>query len=697
VTRLARGYRSRHYGQVTDTGRVERLELHLPGLLRLLGESLYSDPRVAYRELVQNAHDACVRRQLADEPDYAPRISVSTRRDGARHFVAIADNGHGLDDDDIRLFLSTIGRGQTGELRSLLESSGSSDHERLVGQFGVGLISAFLVADRVEVRTRRGDRDQGYRWICEGQQTYRIEALQREAVGSEVVLRIREDRRELGDPDVIHDAVRHFARFLEVPIFVGDEAINPETLPWLTVAGRPHIDRATLAHEWCRRGKPLATIELAPFVDPELGAITLHGLLVIPEGSQLSLHELGEVGVLIRRMLITTSERDLLPPWARFVTGLVDCPGLEPTASREQVRKNPVMLAVKRAIAAQLLGGLAAIQRQTPAIWRAFLDGHGAVLKSWSARYRELFEAIADEVTFHTTRGAMTLPAYLEELGEDAIYYFDDDEEARNMTLLLESTSRPVIDARYAGDGEFLEMFARERNVRLVRQLEAEGAVVVEVAAPSDGLVRLAGWLEEPDLAVRIARYAPASLPAFVRVPRRVETQALAKQALEGERVHSALRGLLASYVDRRPVQVDERRTLFLNADNPLVQRLADHSADSAKARPAAQMIGAMARLVSGEVLAPSSLMSAYRAASSALEVLLGGEVAAAPVPAARVIPPEWATRRAGLSPKHARLFAANYATFEAVIAATPEAVAGVLGLPVTIAEAVRTLAREEP
>jgi molecular chaperone HtpG len=413
---------------------------------------------------------------------------------------------------------------------------------------------------------------------------------------------------------------------------------------------------------------------------------------VIPEGSQLSVHELGDVGVLIRRMLIATRERELLPPWARFVTGLVDCAALEPTASREQVRRGPELVAVQQAIAQQLLAWLARLQTQ-PETWRAILEGHGSIVKMWAARHRELFDVVGDHVRFRTTRGTMTLPAYLEELGEHAVYYFDDDVEARAMALLLESSARPVIDAQYSGDVAFLHAYADAHGVKLVRQLEAEHGALTPLASPPPELALLASWLVEPDLAVELARFAPASLPGFVRVPPRTENQERTRRALDTASVHSALRGLLGEYTARAPETAAARRTLFLNADNPLIQQLAARASNDplGHARSAAQLVAAMARLVAGETLAPSSLLSAYQAASAALGALIGAE----PSAAGRAIPIGWATDTAGLSPKHARLVVQHFPTFEALAAANERELAETLGLPVTIANALRTLAGE--
>src|SRR5258708_1051616 len=153
------------------------VEIHLPGLLKVLGEHLYSNPRVALRELIQNAHDSCVRRREEDPEgtggDYQPTISVQI--DHAAHQLLIEDNGSGLTHDEITVFLATVGRGYTRELREKLGQAERDEALELIGMFGLGLLSAFMVASRVEITTTSYQTpDIAWRWISEGGQSYAL-------------------------------------------------------------------------------------------------------------------------------------------------------------------------------------------------------------------------------------------------------------------------------------------------------------------------------------------------------------------------------------------------------------------------------------------------------------------------------------------------------------------------------------------
>src|SRR5262249_33879382 len=131
----------------------QRFNLHLPGLLKVLAEHLYTSKKVGVRELIQNAHDSCVRRKIeANEPYYRPRISVSL--DAPARTVTISDNGNGLTEEEIGTYLATIGRGYTRELRERLAFSSPTEAAELIGQFGLGFLSAFLLAGEVTLLTR---------------------------------------------------------------------------------------------------------------------------------------------------------------------------------------------------------------------------------------------------------------------------------------------------------------------------------------------------------------------------------------------------------------------------------------------------------------------------------------------------------------------------------------------------------------
>ena len=343
-------------------------KLHLPGLLKVLAEHLYSNKQVAVRELIQNAHDGCRRRQAeSNETDYAPRIDIQI--DTARRVLSISDNGNGLTRTEIEDYLATIGRSYTRELRQNLSALSPDEAARLIGQFGFGFLSAFLLADEVRVITKSLSGDDAFEWNSDGGETYEIKDAKRAQTGTTVELRVKSAASFVLQGQALLEIIRQFADFLPIPIYLNgaSEQANLGTPPWnarnVEAATRDYIERAFETSE------PLAIIPLHDVIE-EVGddqiTIPLRGFLFVPPGSVASVREYGDMLVFIRRMFICREDKDLLPPWARFVRGAIDCPLLQPTASREDLHQDETFERVRGAIEEQLAQGLQDIAQNQP-------------------------------------------------------------------------------------------------------------------------------------------------------------------------------------------------------------------------------------------------------------------------------------------------------------------------------------------
>ncbi|HEY7414489.1 MAG TPA: ATP-binding protein, partial [Ktedonobacteraceae bacterium] len=357
------------------------VDIHLPGLLKVLGEHLYSDPRVAIRELIQNAHDSCVRRQQEDpagKESYEPRIHVFV--DPGAHQLIIEDNGSGLTHDEITVFLATVGRGYTRELREQLGRAQREEALDLIGMFGLGLLSSFMIASRIEITTASYQApDEAWRWISEGGQSYALRKASSKAIGTTVCLNLRDDARFLLDVAVLSETLNTYAVFLPTPIYVADNPtpINTSPAPWL------EEDRAATAQArtaryiaWVEQHtetRPLTVLPLQDIQTDDGQVIPLYGVLYVPPRSVVSIQEHGNVTVYVRHMLITERERDLLPSWARFVNGIIDCPLLNPTASRETLRHDDIYEAVQEALGKALLAHFEALADRAPLDWQAIV------------------------------------------------------------------------------------------------------------------------------------------------------------------------------------------------------------------------------------------------------------------------------------------------------------------------------------
>ena len=170
-----------------------RFQLHLPGLLKVLAEHLYSTQKVGIRELIQNAHDSCVRRAVERaEPGYRPRIDLEVEPRANR--LSIADNGSGLTAEEIHTYLTVIGRGYTRELREILAADEVERSRDLIGQFGIGFLSAYLLASEVKVETRSSGCSP-LRWYSAGDEEFELTEGSRAETGTTVELRLKPSAR----------------------------------------------------------------------------------------------------------------------------------------------------------------------------------------------------------------------------------------------------------------------------------------------------------------------------------------------------------------------------------------------------------------------------------------------------------------------------------------------------------------------
>ncbi len=468
----------------------QRFTLHLPGLLKVLAEHLYSSKKVGVRELIQNAHDSCVRRKIErNESDYRPRIDV--RLDAPRRLVVITDNGNGLTEEEIGTYLSTIGRGYTRELRERLALCSPAEAAELIGQFGLGFLSSFLLASEVVLTTRSVQGGPALRWCSTGDEHYDLAPAERDEVGTTVQLKVKPAASFILNEQTLTDTVRTYADFLPIPIHVnGDEyPVNLMAPPW--EADEP--DRAVL--EYIGRAfhgaKPLCVLPLHDAkvnVGHDKLTVPLKGFLFVPPGSVASVREFGDLTVFIRRMFICERERDLLPPWARFVRGVIECPLLQPTASREGIHQDENFESVRQALEEQLGDGLRRLAREDPQTWKRVVRGHSDVIIGWAVTDNEFFERVEDIVTFRTTRGPLSVPEYLDQSGGN-LYYVTRELGSLQEQLLAEGRDVPAIDASWFSVTPFLEKYAhRHPEVGLV-QLDGEAAQLD--AAGAERAVRL--------------------------------------------------------------------------------------------------------------------------------------------------------------------------------------------------------------
>jgi molecular chaperone HtpG len=610
----------------------QRFALHLPGLLKVLAEHLYTSKKVGIRELIQNAHDSCLRRQIEHpDPHYRPRIDVWL--DEKRRVITIADNGNGLTEDEIRNYLSTIGRGYTRELRERLAFDSPEEAAALIGQFGLGFLSAFLVASEVTLTTRSITGSPALRWHSAGDEHYDLAPAERDSVGTSVELHVKPAAAFLLQEDTLAETVRGYADFLPVPIHVqGDpEPINLMAPPWENAPekeGQPEQFLAAL-RVYIQRvyggSRPLAIFPLRDATVPvghDTLTIPLAGFLFVPPGSVVSVREYGDLSIYIRRMFICDRERELLPSWARFVRGVIECPLLQPTASREGIHQDENFDLVRRALETQLTEALQELASDEPATWRKVVRGHADVIVGWAVSDASFFEKVEDIVTFRTTRGPLSLPEYLEQSG-GTLYYVTRELGSLQEQLLAEGRDVPAIDAAWFSVTPFLEKYAqRHEGIELVR-LDGEAEQLLRPIRETESFAPLLAHYRERGVRAQLATFRPHAAPALILYPPGAELAREAEASLQSGDLPGPLAGLVQNYIEGRFANRDELAgTLYLNASNPLVRRLAEQPIDPLTRGLLLDLLLPIARLFAGRMLSASEASAAFGDLTRAMEGL---------------------------------------------------------------------------
>jgi molecular chaperone HtpG len=435
---------------MTQTASTHGFKAEVQQLLDLMIHSVYSDREVFLRELVSNAADALdkaryvgLTQELVGIGGEEPGIRVLVDDDAKT--ITIEDDGIGMSEAEVIKYLGTIAHSGSKEfLQRLKESEGGAPE--LIGQFGIGFYSSFMVADRVIVETRAAVGDEAsVRWTSTGAGTYELEACDKQTRGTRIEIHLREDAAEFADESSLRAAVRKHSNFVSWPIHVGEEQANEGKALWLEPASSVSEEEAnafyrTVSTDW---QDPALKIHVNVDMPVQYAA-----LLFIPKEQPWNLHQnQAEYGprLYARRVLIQEHARDLLPEWLRFVTGVVDSEDISLNVSREMVQKTRVVAKIKDALTKRILkslGGLAsantldaddkeaAVTRYED-IWRTF----GALLKEGyyhSASNDKVTKLLLPLLRFNALSheddtGLISLQAYIDAMPEsqDAIWYLN--------------------------------------------------------------------------------------------------------------------------------------------------------------------------------------------------------------------------------------------------------------------------------
>lgn len=540
--------------------RATRVDLR--GLMRVLGENLYSTPQVAIRELVQNAHDSIERRRLEAADDFAPDIRVSA--DPAARTLTIEDTGAGLTREEVEQYLATVGAGYTRLLRD------RSGDDQLIGYFGLGFLSAFVVSDKTEVWTcSYKEPDSAWLFSSRSGDSYVLEAAPPREVGTRVTLRLSARFSELSNEAVVRRLLERYCCLLQHPVSCNSgPPVNAEPPPWRTGSTGARASRAALelAARFDDSFDPLCTIPVGSDGDVVRGILWLH------DAGTYGTTDNRSVSVFVRGMLIGDDERELLPRWAGFAGAVLESKELVPTASRESLMKDAAYERSKEVVRRALSEGLAAIAVHDRPTWRRILLRHNEALLGAAIADPSLFDVLAEEVTVPTSEGDRTMPAVVRASGSRVCV--SQGEGGGFEELLFRALKVPVVRGHRYGALSFAREYCRRRGVQLALPGTGSGdSQLFRPATLSDTeLEVLRETLVPEDATLVPSHFAPEYLP-FVLVPDR---EAELKRTIEADEADKRIGSAVLSLARLHTAQIPERpaRKLYVNLDSPVIRGL---------------------------------------------------------------------------------------------------------------------------
>ncbi len=429
-------------------------------LLHLMIHSLYSNKEIFLRELISNASDALDKLEylkLTDERykelDQPAKIVISF--DKEKKTMTVSDTGIGMNDEEMVENLGTIAKSGTKHFVESLTGDAKKD-SHLIGQFGVGFYSAFMVADRVEVVSRKPLEEKAWKWISEGNGEYEIEEAEKENYGTDITLHMREEAEEFLDAWRIKQIVEKYSNHIPFPIYLVNEEGKEEQINKASALWR--LPKNELSDEDYKEFyKQISHDNEDPLLWNHTraeGTLEYYTLFYIPKKAPIDLFRVDYqpgVKLYVKRVFITDEERELLPTYLRFVRGIIDAEDLPLNVSREILQENIILAKIKKASVKKILGELKKLLEKDREAYEGFFKEMGKALKEGIYGDFENRETLLDLMLFKSSEqeGYVTLKEYKERMkeGQEKIYYLmGEDENLMRHSPLLEKYKEEGIE-----------------------------------------------------------------------------------------------------------------------------------------------------------------------------------------------------------------------------------------------------------
>ena len=477
-------------------------------LLNLMIHSLYSNKEIFLRELISNSSDALDKLKyltLTDEKfkdyEFNPKILIKT--DKEKNTLTIIDNGIGMDEDDLKNSLGTIAKSGT---KSFIESikEDKNNQNELIGQFGVGFYSAFMVADKITVHTKKAGTDKAYKWESEAGSSYEITSIKKPDDGTEIILHLRDDAKEFLEEYRLESIISKYSNHIPFPIFLEkeeekdgkkeiiEEQINKASALW-------RVSKSELKDE------DYNNFYKQTFHDSEDPLLHIHTkaegtleyttLFYIPKKAPFDLYRVdyqSGVKLYVKRVFISDDDKELLPTYLRFVRGIFDVEDLPLNVSREILQENIILTKVKKASVKKILSELKKLKNKDFDKYKEFYAEFGKVLKEGIMSEFDNRDTLLDLLLFKTNKSEelIDFETYVKNMSEDQkeiFYLVGEDYSTLKNSPHLEEFNEKGVEVLLMDD-EVDSIIVpqihtyKEKSLKSVTEVESDDKDIEEVA-----------------------------------------------------------------------------------------------------------------------------------------------------------------------------------------------------------------------
>ena len=410
-------------------------------ILDIVIHSLYSNREIFLRELISNASDALDKRRFLASTDQSlqaeQELQIHIKSDKKAKTLTISDNGIGMNSDDMVSSLGTIARSGTQNFIKQLEASKENDDSKLslIGQFGVGFYAAFMVAETVNVISRKAGSDKAFKWHSDGATGYSLDNAERSEAGTDIILHLKKDAKEFLEEQRISYMIKKYSDHLSAPIYWQNteesKMLNSASAIWTRPKSEITQEQYTSFYQQASAAydKPYLTLH-----NVTEGVTNFTSLLFVPSTRPVDLfnpERKSRLQLYINRVFITDECEDLVPNWLRFVRGVVDTPDLDLNVSREMLQQVPAINKIKKSIIRRVLSELKKQAGKNQEAYENFWLEFGLVVKEGLYEDANFREKILELCRFYSCRkgGYISIAEYVSEMKEkqEEIYYLSSE------------------------------------------------------------------------------------------------------------------------------------------------------------------------------------------------------------------------------------------------------------------------------